>query len=126
MQPKLIHKVSVTIEPLKKGSSTYDEDFDEPIESGLVYGKEYTIKAQVKIYDAHKIEGSVSGFELKGDGYILATIKDADKINQGDRITDIDGQTYEYYLGDEVPVAHYKSHHFRKIFFKTKDRSKTN
>ena len=122
MIPKLIHPQKIIIQNVLPG--TVNNVFQEP-ENELTYDTPFAIMAQVKFYDYKKMDFSVSGYELKGNGYLLVNINDAKIILPKAKISSIADNSVEYYVSDMTPTAAYAAFHFMKIFFKSQDLSST-
>lgn len=122
MRPKLIHPIDVVLKNVDKSGTTYDDDFDEP-SGDVVYGTAFTISGQVRLNKFNRFEGNITGFEYKGDGYVLVTKADATKIEINAMITTIDGESVEYYVLEKAPSAHYEHSNFKRIYFESKDKN---
>ncbi len=131
-QPRLIHPISVVIQPIDRTDTVYDPYAREPV--GQVVregestgtGSEVTVKAQISYYSASAKQDYPMpqnyGMEEKTMGYIACRYKDLVagglveesgglytkvKIKRGDRITQIGKESVNYYITGYKPFGHY-------------------
>lgn len=119
MQPRLIHPVRVTLANPDMSATEINPRWGET-ESDIKYFPPITILAQVKLYAFDRIEAVANGFTLKGDGYLLVYPIIAELIEVNARISEMDGESVEYYVTERMPVAHYETASLWKVFFKGK------
>jgi hypothetical protein len=122
IKPKLIHPVDVVFQNVDKLAMSYDADFREPTGS-IVYGNSFTIKCQVKIFRQQRLEGNPSGFQYKGDGYVLMYRDDAARVKVNDKIVNIDGNDVEFHIIDKIPIVHYDNSNMTMVYFESKDKT---
>lgn len=124
MKPRLIHPVTVKVKNVDTNATTYDADFDEPT-GVVVYEAVQTLKAQVHFNRGLELEGKTTGFELRGDGYLLMERADADGVNINAVVTEIDGETVEHHVIEKRNAAHYATAHFTMVYFETREKGET-
>ena len=122
MRPKLIHPVEVEICNISE-TTAQDIDFKVPV-SDVIHSTPIKVKAQVHYYKALFVEAVASGFQQKGDGYLLMDKADAAGIQWNAMISKIDGDAVEYYVRDFVPAIHYDHSKFKVLVFESKDKGK--
>ena len=121
MKPRLIHPVTVKVKNVDTSATTYDPEYDEPT-GAVVQAAEQTLKAQVKFNRGLELEGKTTGFQLRGDGYLLMKRADADGVDIGAVVTEIDGETVEHHVIEKTNAAHYATAHLTMVVFETREK----
>jgi len=125
--PRLIHPVPVVVQPLDRGSSSWDSSAREPIPQ-LRRGTSVNIDAQVHWGKRDVRIQTSDGLVTEADGYLALRRRDIEAAGwtpgHGDRVVSIDGVVQEVYLlGPGQHRGQYRRrsgsrHQLVRIFFK--------
>jgi hypothetical protein len=99
--PRLVHPVSVQIEPLDRTASAWDGQAREQI-PGLRRKATVTIQAQIHWSRLRALEGQPAGPVEHHDGHLVFLRADLERLSYapgpGDRVAAIEGVTRDIYL----------------------------
>ena len=114
-RPRLIHPVSVTVQPLDRTNTHLDRDAREPIPA-QARAAAVTIKAQVHWSRLRDVVPEAAGPVEKRDGWLVFLRSDLEAASwtpgPGDRVTAIEGVTAHLYLtGDAQQRGQYAGRH---------------
>jgi hypothetical protein len=124
MNAKLIHPVEVEIQNTDTNNTQINTILDEHV-GDIQYKSKFSIQAQVKFNNSENVQNFANGFQLAGDGYLLAYKSDADKIDINAKIVSIEGIPYEFYVEGKKLTSAYDNSKFVKIMFVSKDGGAT-
>lgn len=122
--PNLIHPVPVELEQIDKGSTVYDDEAREPVQT-ISRSEKKTLKAQV-LWGGHEEATSTKAGLQEGErGYVLFRQKDLNKagvtsIETGDKFVKLGLISTLVFVTRQVPMGHYPSaggHTLLKVFF---------
>ena len=108
-QVRLLFKVEVTVEPVDKTATEYNNLAREPVLQ-VARSTQVKINAQVEWTERRRKKENRSGLESKSQGYLVVLTKDlvtkAWTPKVGDKIVDIPGELGTYYVWSATPHAH--------------------
>jgi len=130
--PNLLHPVPVTIEPIDRASTSFDEDAGEPIQAAT-RAAAVTVPGQVRWTSRNELRMQLGGPVENADGYVTFRFVDLRaagvtdlKIN--DRITRTGSTVVEVYITKLEPFAHHPDQGgptLLKAWFKDRSPAKT-
>ena len=127
VQPRPIHPVPVTVEPIDRDTTDYDEDFREPI-TAVNRLAPVTFDAQVSYKRTEDQKNTYDGDIPQSDGHLV--VEEAVLENAGytpaldDMIIAINGRTVEYKLVQIKNQGHYDQHYLVWLYFIKKEKGR--